>query len=351
MFYKTLLRPILFSLRGGDAEAAHEQTIALLALVGGSRALSGLLARLYGYHHPNLERRVFGVRFPNPLGLAAGMDKDGQALPAWAGLGFGFVEVGTVTWQAQTGNPRPRLFRLPADAALINRMGFNNRGASALAAQLAKLRSLSIPLGVSIGKSKATPLEAAVDDYRASFSALFEHAAYVAINVSSPNTPGLRALQDSAQLDTLLAALQRENQLLANQRGVPERPLLVKIAPDLGEPALAELLDICLAHRISGIVATNTTISRAGLRANAKLVAQTGGLSGQPLTERALDVVRFVVRESGGQLPVIGVGGVAGPEQACRMLDAGAVLLQLYTGLIYEGPGLPRRIKRALALR
>jgi dihydroorotate dehydrogenase len=348
--YQSLLRPVLFRLYRGDAEAAHEVTLALLAALTRSRALTGAVGRLFAFSRPELTRQVFGLSFPSPLGLAAGMDKDGLALPAWAALGFGFVEVGTVTWQAQPGNPRPRLFRLPADEAIINRMGFNNRGAAALAARLADLPALPIPLGVSIGKSKAAPPEEAVADYAAALRVLFDHAGYVAVNVSSPNTPGLRALQDRAQLAALLGALQRENQVLAAARATAPRPLLVKIAPDLSEPAIAELLEVCAAHAIAGLIAVNTTIERAGLHhAGPALVAETGGLSGRPLAARAREVVAFIARETGGRLPIIGVGGIGGPDDAARMLEAGATLLQLYTGLIYAGPGLPRRINRALA--
>jgi dihydroorotate dehydrogenase len=348
--YKALLRPILFRLRRGDAEGVHESTLALLAAVGRSRALTAALGALFAYSRPELRRNVFGLSFPNPVGLAAGMDKDGAALPAWAALGFGFVEAGTVTWLPQPGNPRPRLFRLPADEALINRMGFNNGGAQALAARLAALGPLPIPLGISIGKSKATPLEGAVEDYAASLGALFPYAGYFAVNVSSPNTPGLRQLQDREQLAGLLAALQRENERLSRGESALRKPILVKIAPDLAEPAVAELLAVCEAGGVQGIIATNTTVERTGLRrSDPALAAQAGGLSGRPLAARALEVVRFVARESGGRLPIIGVGGIFDAADACRMLEAGASLLQIYTGLVYEGPGLPRRINRALA--
>jgi dihydroorotate dehydrogenase len=348
--YKQLLRPILFRLRRGDAEGAHEATLAALALVSRSRLLLRAVAAGCAFNHPSLQRTVFGLRFPNPLGLAAGMDKDGAALPAWAALGFGFVEVGTVTWRAQPGNPRPRLFRLPGNEALINRMGFNNAGAAALAEHLWAAPPLPIPLGVSIGKSKLTPIEAAVDDYTASFRALFDRADYFAVNVSSPNTPGLRALQDRAQLDALLAALARENAELARRRSLPPRPILVKIAPDLAEPAIAELLGVCADHGVAGIVAVNTTVSRDGLAgASPAIAAEAGGLSGRPLAARAREVVRFVARETGGRLPIVGVGGIFCPDDARAMLDAGASLLQVYTGLVYEGPLLPRQICRALA--
>lgn len=350
MLYKLLLRPILFSLRNGDAEQAHERTLGLLATVSRSRPILRALRQLYTLRSPALERQLFGVRFPSPVGLAAGMDKDGVALPAWAALGFGFVEVGTVTWYAQPGNPRPRLFRLPRAEALINRMGFNNAGAAALAARLAEQPYLPIPVGISLGKSRITPLERAVDDYRASFRTLFDYGAYFAVNISSPNTPGLRSLQDRAALSELLAGLQEENRAQSLARGGYTRPLLVKIAPDLSDEAIVELLGVCAEHGVAGLIATNTTLGRPGLPASGP-AAESGGLSGRPLAPRALDVIRLIARESGGRMPVIGVGGIFGPADALRMLDAGADLVQLYSGLVYEGPGLVRRINRAIVRR
>ncbi|MER5336169.1 quinone-dependent dihydroorotate dehydrogenase [Micromonospora sp. NPDC002717] len=336
MIFEKVVRPGLFRIGAGDAEAAHEWTLRRLA--GLSRrpaALAALRAR-YAVRAP---RTVFGVEFPNPVGLAAGMDKDGAALPAWPALGFGFVEVGTVTAHPQPGNPRPRLFRLPDSEAVVNRMGFNNAGAGALAARLAALpRPLGVPLGISLGKSKVTPLDGAVEDYLASYRALRGHGDYFAVNVSSPNTPGLRALQDRAHLDALLAAL------------VGEKPVLVKIAPDLTEPAIAELLEVCLARGAAGVIATNTTLARDGLApADRERGAQAGGLSGRPLADRAREVVSFVHRETDGRLPVVGVGGILDPDDAARMFDAGAALVQLYTGFIYRGPALPRAVARATA--
>jgi dihydroorotate dehydrogenase len=288
----------------------------------------------------NGTRTVFGVRFPGAVGLAAGMDKDGLAVPAWGALGFGFVEVGTVTARAQPGNPRPRLFRLRGSEALVNRMGFNNSGAQTLAGRLAAYRPLPLPVGVSLGKSADVPLEAAVEDYLTSLRLVQPYADYVAVNVSSPNTAGLRSLQHRDQLSRLLGALRVE----------AARPLLVKIAPDLSERETCEVLEVCTEHRIDGLIATNTTVSRAGVAAaDAALAAEAGGLSGRPLGARAREVVRFVARETGGRLPVIGVGGIGSPEEALRMFDAGASLVQLYTGLVYHGPGLVRRINRMLA--
>jgi dihydroorotate dehydrogenase len=279
---------------------------------------------------------VFGVRFPNPVGLAAGVDKDGRALAAWAALGFGFVEAGTVTGRAQPGNPRPRLFRLPEHEAIINRMGFNNAGAEALAARLAAGGTGGVPLGISLGKSKATPLDEAVEDYLSSLRAVRRYADYLAVNVSSPNTPGLRSLQDRDQLTALLGALRAE---------AGSTPLLVKIAPDLTDHAIGEVLEVCADHGVSGLIATNTTLSRDGLTRGGGAAGEAGGLSGRPLTRRALDVVTFVGKRT--DLPVIGVGGIMTPDDAARMFDAGASLVQLYSGLIYRGPGLVRAIVEA----
>jgi dihydroorotate dehydrogenase len=339
--YERLARPVLFRLGHGDAEAAHEITLRWLARTAKSPAVLRAMTAVSraGGGEP---RTVFGVRFPNTVGLAAGMDKDGRALAAWPALGFGFVEVGTVTAHAQPGNDRPRLFRLPASGAVINRMGFNNAGAAALAARLDALGPLPVPLGISLGKSKVAPLADAVGDYVASLRALRGHGDYLAVNVSSPNTPGLRTLQDAAHLRDLLAALQGE---LAGAK-----PLLVKVAPDLTDEALGELLAVCVEHGVAGVIATNTTLARDGIAAgDIELATQTGGLSGRPLGERARAVVAFVTRETGGALPVIGVGGIMTAGDAERMVDAGASLVQIYTGLIFRGPGVVHEINRQLA--
>jgi dihydroorotate dehydrogenase len=303
------------------------------------RRPSALAALHRAYAVGGTERTVFGVRFPNPVGLAAGMDKDGAALRAWPAMGFGFVEVGTVTRHPQPGNPRPRLYRLRASEGVINRMGFNNAGAEALAARLEAYGPLPVPVGISLGKSKVTPLEEAVDDYLTSMKVLHPYGDYFAVNVSSPNTPGLRSLQDSDHLSALLGAL----------RAHGPKPLLVKVAPDLSERAIAELLAVCEEHAVDGLIATNTTTGRDGVDpADAALAVEAGGLSGRPLRERAREVVRFVSRETGGRLPIIGVGGIVDVDDALRMLDAGASLVQLYTGLIYRGPGLVRSINGSL---
>ncbi|GAB1693046.1 quinone-dependent dihydroorotate dehydrogenase [Krasilnikovia sp. M28-CT-15] len=333
--FERLVRPVLFRVGGGDAEAAHEFTLRRLAALSGQQRSLALLRRRYAVTAPV---EAFGVRFPNPVGLAAGMDKNGVALPAWPALGFGFVEVGTVTAHAQPGNDRPRLFRLRDSEAIINRMGFNNAGAAALAQRLADLGPLPVPLGISLGKSKVTPLEEAVEDYLTSYNLLRPYADYIAVNVSSPNTPGLRALQDRAALASLLGAL------------VGKTPVLVKIAPDLSESAIAEVLEVCLSTGTSGVIATNTTLARDGLApADQPRAGEAGGLSGRPLTERSRKIVEFVHTETGGTLPVIGVGGILDPDDAARLFDAGASLVQLYTGFVYRGPGLVRAVARAAA--
>ncbi|MEJ2855834.1 MULTISPECIES: quinone-dependent dihydroorotate dehydrogenase [unclassified Saccharothrix] len=339
MVYKSVVRNVLFRMHGGDAERIHETTLRALSLVS---PLAGAVRR-----KPAAERTVFGVRFPNPVGLAAGLDKNGRALPAWGALGFGFVEVGTVTRHPQPGNPKPRLFRLRDSEAIINRMGFNNDGALELANRLDRLGPLSVPLGISLGKSKVTPVEEAVEDYRASLRALYRHGDYFAVNISSPNTPGLRSLQDRGALTELLSALDETSGDLAGSGR--RKPLLVKIAPDLTDQAIAEVLEVCAAHGVAGLIATNTTLSRDGLAPGDQAKAgEAGGLSGRPLAVRAREVVRFVSRETDGKLPVIGVGGIFGPDDAKAMFDAGASLVQVYTGFIYEGPGMVRRIVKAL---
>ena len=344
MLYQRILRPILFGQAGGDAETIHEQVLSLLALASHMPAPLLGVARAWAQGDVQQPRTLFGVRFPGILGLAAGMDKDGVALDTWSALGFSFVEVGTVTRYAQPGNPRPRLFRLPFYSALINRMGFNNRGAAALAERLAAPRSLPIPIGVSLGKSRVTPVEQAAEDYCASLKLLYAHGDYFAINISSPNTAGLRSLQDRERLDELLGALQAEARRLA-QPHLP-KPLLVKLAPDLSAEAISEALDVCHMHGVAGVIACNTTLSRKQVAGDA-LATEVGGLSGKPLRETALRMVRFISRETGGHLPIIGVGGIDGPDDVQHMLDAGAHLVQIYTGFVYGGPSLVRRINHA----
>lgn len=358
--YGALRDQALFRLGGGDAETAHERTLSALARFGRTPAAVRAGRRWALGDAPGLARTLFGVRFPGPVGLAAGMDKNGVALPAWAGLGFGFVEVGTVTAHAQPGNPRPRLFRLPAAEAIVNRMGFNNSGAAALAAKLADLSAggttpLPVPVGVSLGKSKITPIEDAVEDYLTSFRLVHRYADYVAVNVSSPNTPGLRALQNRAALDELVSALAAEATAVRDTPG-PRRaagtavPLVVKIAPDLTDVAVGEVLEVCAAHGVAGVIVSNTTLSRAGVQ-DESAAREAGGLSGAPLTRRARELVRFVVGETDGRLPVIGVGGVLTAADAVALFDAGAALVQLYTGLVYRGPALVRAINKTVTQR
>ncbi|MFD9894356.1 quinone-dependent dihydroorotate dehydrogenase [Amycolatopsis sp. NPDC059027] len=349
MLFEKIVRPALYRMAYHDPELVHERTVAALARLSRVSPALKALEKVYRTDDPVT---VLGLRFPNRVGLAAGMDKNGRALAAWPALGFGFVEVGTVTRHAQPGNPKPRLFSLPVTDAVINRMGFNNEGAQALATRLAASGKPGVPLGISIGKSKVTPLDEAVEDYRFSLRALHPYADYFAINVSSPNTPGLRALQDRAALAELLTELRLTSGALAEEAGRPPTPLLVKVAPDLTDEALAELLEVCLEHGVAGVIATNTTLGRDGIvPAEAGLSAETGGLSGSPLTARALEVVRFVQDRTEGKLPIIGVGGILGAGDAARMLDAGASLVQLYTGFALHGPGLVRRVTRGLADR
>lgn len=341
--YRSLLKPLFFAL---PPERAHDLTLFLLKAVLAVPGLSHLFRSFYRVRAPRLERECFGLRFPNPVGLAAGFDKDGRHFRAMAALGFGFVELGTVTPRPQAGNPRPRLFRLPADEALINRMGFNNEGVDALVERLRRgKRPPGLVIGGNIGKNKTTPNEEAVNDYLACFDALFPYVDYFVVNVSSPNTPNLRDLQEKEPLTRLLSRLQKRNR----QQSSP-KPLLLKIAPDLTDGQLDDIIDIARATQLAGVIATNTTISRDGLRTEAGKVRDmgAGGLSGQPVGARATEVIRYLHDRSGGELTIIGVGGIAGPDDAREKLAAGASLLQIYTGLVYEGPGLVKRINRGL---
>ncbi|MGI4738447.1 MAG: quinone-dependent dihydroorotate dehydrogenase [Janthinobacterium lividum] len=340
--YKSIVKPLLFKL---DAERAHHLIFDNLKRANGLPGTAALLRGLYDYQHPSLAREVFGLKFANPVGLAAGFDKNAVLTDELATMGFGFVEIGTVTPRPQPGNPTPRLFRLPADAALINRMGFNNDGAAAAAARLARRQNRQLIIGGNIGKNKDTPNERAADDYVAAFEALAEVVDYFVVNVSSPNTPGLRELQDKKPLISLLQQVQAKN--LA--RPTP-RPLLLKIAPDLTDAQLDDILEIARETQLSGLVATNTTISRAGLRTPTPTVTGygAGGLSGRPLRARATEVIAYLHRKSQGGLPIIGAGGIHSAQDALEKLAAGATLVQLYTGFIYEGPGLIKRINQAL---
>ncbi|QHC02206.1 quinone-dependent dihydroorotate dehydrogenase [Epidermidibacterium keratini] len=341
------MRPLLFRRGGGDAEAAHRWTLDKLGAIDRSARLRAATAR--AMRPVDDPVTLFGVEFANRVGLAAGMAKNGEALRAWRPLGFGFAEIGTVTWRAQPGNPRPRLFRLPRSQALINRMGFNNYGTAALVRKLqtyasdAKTlqREVGMPIGISLGKSKITPLEDAVGDYVSSLLAVRDFASYVAVNVSSPNTPGLRSLQDKGFLRELLDALRAE---------ASDVPLLVKIAPELTHSAIDDVLDVCRESGAAGLIATNTTTGRDGVEPSERRVAEeSGGLSGRPLTELSRQKVAYLRSQVGSDLPIIGVGGIGSADDAARMVDAGADLVQIYSGLVFSGPTLVRAAAARLA--
>ncbi|NEO90435.1 MAG: quinone-dependent dihydroorotate dehydrogenase [Moorea sp. SIO3G5] len=405
--YQSTIRPILFSGLKTDPEWLHNKTLALLSWLSSNQEstlghwVKGQLQQRFCLNDGRLEQTLWGVNFPNPLGLAAGFDKDGVAAGIWGSLGFGFAELGTVTFHGQPGNPRPRLFRLVEDKAALNRMGFNNLGATAMAARLEQLKvnrlqvqpplkvnrlqvqpplkvnrlqvagleknlpegkakdeqptrrenriqasGLTIPIGINLGKSKVTPLAEAADDYRSSFGLLRELGNYFVVNVSSPNTPGLRSLQDASQLSLILDALQQQNH--------SQKPILVKIAPDLEWNAIADVLELAQTYGLAGIIATNTTIRRDLLKtkrigATGKPVTEeAGGISGAPLRQRSTDVIRFIWQETQGTLPIIGVGGIFTAEDAWEKITAGASLIQVYTGWIYNGPWMVRQILQGL---
>ncbi len=341
MFYRSI-KALVFML---DPETAHRMVLWLLRIVGGIPGAPALLSLWFAYRRPLLRSTLCGLPLDNPVGLAAGFDKDGLMLPALYGLGFGFVEVGTVTPRSQEGNPRPRLFRLPEDEALINRLGFNNEGAWALAGRMAKRNRAGHVLGINLGKQRETPLDEAVVDYLTCLHALHDHADYLVINVSSPNTPGLRDLQLQATLAELLRVIVAARNQLTDPTA-NRVPLLLKIAPDLADEDVAAMAREAQRQGVDGMIAGNTTLQRVGLRS--VLAGEQGGLSGVPLQAAALRCVAQIYRATGGKLPVIGVGGVNTPESAYALIRAGAVAVQLYTGLIYHGPGLLRRINRGL---
>jgi dihydroorotate dehydrogenase len=350
--YGRAVRPLLFSAYGGDAERVHEATLRAIAAAGRLPPVRAGLAALATRHRTPVT--VAGIEFPGLVGLAAGMDKNGVAVRSWGALGFGHVELGTVTAYAQPGNDRPRLYRLPQSRALVNRMGFNNQGAAALAVRLRAAgvsrgnRAVGVPVGVSIGKTKMTPLAEATRDYLTSLRLLAPYADYVAVNVSSPNTPRLRSLQDADALADLLGALVAEARDLAGAE--PALPILVKLAPDLTENALEQALDVAVRAGVAGLIATNTTLSRDGVHPDERdRGQQAGGLSGAPLTERARAVVAFLSART--SLPVIGVGGIMTRDDGQAMLDAGARLLQVYTGYVYGGPGLVADLNRLVPRR
>lgn len=351
--YRTFVRPALFT---QDGESIHNVTINLLGLASRHPAICATLGTFF--RAPTLPVRLWGLDFPNPVGLAAGMDKEAAALSAWHALGFGFSELGAVTWHAQPGNPKPRVFRAIPDGALVNRMGFNNPGAEAVAERLAWWRARKLwpahPVGMNLGKSKITPLTEAADDYAKSLRVLWPHLDFFVVNVSSPNTPNLRELQDKSALDEILAALQETNRQQAaaagsNSAPVP-KPILVKIAPDLLFSALDQILELASPRNIAGLIATNTTLARPEtsdpkLR---RIYSETGGLSGKPLRARSTEVIRHLAARTEGKLPLIAVGGIFNAADAWEKITAGAALVQVYTGLVYEGPAMVKGIVRGV---
>lgn len=357
--YRTFVRPALFT---QDGESIHNFTLKLLAQASRSSTVCRAVGAVF--RPPPLPVSVWGLNFPNPVGLAAGMDKEAEALPAWHALGFGFTELGAVTWHPQPGNPKPRVFRAIPEGALVNRMGFNNPGAEVVAERLARWRESGLwpahPVGMNLGKSKITPLADASDDYAKSLRVLWPHLDFFVVNVSSPNTPNLRELQDKRALDEILAALQEVNGQLAaaasaawvsSAQGAPAaKPILVKIAPDLSFSAMDEILELVEPRKISGLVATNTTLARPEtpdpkLR---RVYSEAGGLSGRPLRVRSTEVVRHLAKQTQGKLPLIAVGGIFTAADAWEKITAGATLVQVYTGLVFEGPGVVKGIVRGL---
>jgi dihydroorotate dehydrogenase len=352
--YQVAIRPLLFNLLKTDPEQLHSTTIRSLKWLSQTSNnppaswINHRLQQSLCLEDARLEQNLFGLKFPNPLGLAAGFDKDGVAAPIWSSLGFGFAELGTVTYHPQPGNPRPRLFRLPLDKAALNRMGFNNSGAAVMAKLLAESQQnlISIPIGVNLGKSKVTPLEEAACDYLNSFRLLKDCGDYFVVNVSSPNTPGLRSLQDASMLSQILDLLQKEN--------TAQKPLFVKIAPDLEWEAIADIISLAQTYHLAGIIATNTTIRRDQLKTlvinqtGKPVQEEAGGISGAPLSDRSTEIIRFIATQTQGKMPIIGVGGIFSPEDAWEKITAGASLIQVYTGWIYEGPFMVRRILQGL---
>ncbi|RZK48703.1 MAG: quinone-dependent dihydroorotate dehydrogenase [Pedobacter sp.] len=334
-----IVKPLFFKF---DPEQVHHFVVKRLNWVYHHLPFGKQLLKLnYHFSDPSLTREVFGIKFPNPIGLAAGFDKNGEYIEALSALGFGFIEVGTVTPLPQPGNDLPRMFRLPQDEAIINRMGFNNKGVDTLAARLRTLKQKhpNIIIGGNIGKNKATPNEEAYLDYEKCFNRLFEVVDYFVVNVSSPNTPGLRELQEKGPLLTILTKLQALNL----EKG-SVKPILLKIAPDLTNSQLDDIIEIVLTSKIAGVIATNTTLNRADLKSSETLKNESGGLSGRPLTNRSTEVIRYLSEKSNKAFPIIGVGGIHSPQDAQAKIKAGASLVQLYSGFIYEGPGLIKRI-------
>ncbi|PIF00269.1 MAG: dihydroorotate dehydrogenase (quinone) [Maribacter sp.] len=341
--YKLLVRPILFLI---DPEKVHHITFSILRFLG-KLGFTRLYKSVFVLEDKALGKEVFGLKFKNPVGLAAGFDKDADLFNELSDFGFGFVEIGTLTPKPQSGNPKKRIFRLRADKALINRMGFNNKGVFDAVERLKKKHNVIV--GGNIGKNKVTPNAEAIKDYLICFDALFPHVDYFVVNVSSPNTPGLRELQDREPLTALLRELKKENtKIAATDPNLSEKPILLKIAPDLSDAQLLDIIKIVKDTKIDGVIATNTTIARKGLRSSIFLVEEKGGLSGRPVKGRSTEVIRFLAEKSNKAFPIIGVGGIHSAEDAIEKLEAGADLVQLYTGFIYEGPSLIKKINKAL---
>lgn len=337
--YKQLIRPILFK---SDPEEVHYFTFSMIRKLSKIPGMAFLFRKMYEVKDERLEREVFGLKFKNPVGLAAGFDKDAKLYKELSNFGFGFIEIGTLTPKGQEGNPKKRLFRLKEDQAIINRMGFNNGGVQEAVERLKKNNGVLI--GGNIGKNKLTPNEEAVTDYEICFDTLYDYVDYFVVNVSSPNTPNLRALQDKEPLQHLLQTLQNKN-----KTKIKQKPILLKIAPDLTDEQLLDIINIVNSTKIAGVIATNTTLSREGLISENK--NEMGGLSGKPLTKRSTEVIRFLAEKSNHSFPIIGVGGIHTAEDAIEKLDAGASLIQLYTGFIYEGPALIKAINKKLLTR
>lgn len=334
--YQKLIKPLLFRF---DPEAVHYFTFSAIKLLSALPFASAIIRALYLVKDQRLEREVFGLKFPNPVGLAAGFDKNAVLFKELSNFGFGFIEIGTLTPKGQAGNPKKRLFRLQEDEAIINRMGFNNEGVDDAVKRLKKNKNVLI--GGNIGKNKITPNEEAVNDYIYCFNTLFDYVDYFVVNVSSPNTPNLRALQDKEPLTHLLSTLKELNE----EKNAP-KPILLKIAPDLSDDQLLDIIDIVTSVKIDGVIATNTTLNREGLQSKHK--EEAGGLSGKPLTQRSTEVIRFLVEKSNNAFPIIGVGGIHTPDDAIEKLQAGAALIQLYTGFVYECPAAVKNINKAL---
>ena len=337
--YKLLIRTILFQF---DPEKVHYFTFSLIRLLSKVPGVPAIFKALYVVNDKRLETEVFGLKFPNPVGLAAGFDKDAVLYKELSTFGFGFIEIGTLTPVGQHGNPKKRLFRLKEDSAIINRMGFNNGGVTEAVKRL--IKNEGVLVGGNIGKNKLTPNENATDDYEICFETLFDYVDYFVVNVSSPNTPNLRALQDKEPLKQLLQTIQNKN--LAKPK---QKPILLKIAPDLTDDQLLDIIEIVNETKIAGVIATNTTLSREGLRSVNK--SEMGGLSGKPLNNRSTEVIRFLSEKSNKSFPIIGVGGIHSAQDAIEKLDAGASLVQLYTGFIYEGPALVKAINKEILKR